>query len=52
LEKGDAIARITQLIRENSTSGGFVRKDESTGRWYRIRESEARDKVGKFCDDC
>jgi hypothetical protein len=46
LEKGDAIARITQLIRENSTCGGFVRKDEGTGRWYRIRESEARDKVG------
>jgi len=46
LEKGDAIARIAQVVRENSPSGGFVRKDERTGKWFRIKESEARDKVG------
>jgi hypothetical protein len=33
-------------VRNNSPSGGFVRKDDRTGRWFRIKESEARDKVG------
>lgn len=46
LEKGDAIIRITQIVNDNSPSGGFVKKDERTGRWYRISDSEARDKVG------
>ena len=26
--------------------GGFVRKDETTGRWCKIKDGEARDKVG------
>ncbi|KAL3909835.1 MAG: hypothetical protein SGILL_007927, partial [Bacillariaceae sp.] len=46
LEKGDAIVRITKIVQESNPSGGFVKKDERTGRWYKIKDSEARDKVG------
>jgi hypothetical protein len=38
--------QIARIARESSPTGGFVKKDEHTGRWYRIKESEARDKVG------
>ncbi|KAG7342322.1 hypothetical protein IV203_007415 [Nitzschia inconspicua] len=46
LEKGDSIIRITKIVNDNSPTGGFVKRDEQTGRWYRIKEIEARDKVG------
>ena len=46
LEKGEAIADITKLVQDNSPDGGFVKLDSKTGRWFRIKESEARDKVG------
>jgi len=46
VEKTEAIAAIVNKICQNSPSGGFIKKDTNTGRWYRIKESEARDKVG------
>jgi hypothetical protein len=46
MEKGDAIARIVQLVKESSPMGGFVKNDTDNGRWYIIKDSEARDKVG------
>jgi hypothetical protein len=46
IQKGEAIIRITKIVNDNSPSGGFVKRDERTGRWYRIKDSEARDKVG------
>jgi hypothetical protein len=45
-EKGDAINLVVDLVKQNNPSGGFVRKDPSTGRWFRIKDLEARDKVG------
>lgn len=33
-------------MQKRSPLGGFVKKDSRTGRWLRIKESEARDKVG------
>jgi hypothetical protein len=46
LEKSDAIAVIVHQVSTTSPTGGFVKKDAASGRWYRIREAEARDKVG------
>jgi hypothetical protein len=37
---------VLDLVKQNNPSGGFVRKDPSTGRWFRIKDLEARDKVG------
>jgi len=45
-DKGDAIAAIVDTIKTENPSGGFIKKDPSTGRWHRITDSEARDKVG------
>jgi hypothetical protein len=33
-------------VQTTSPSGGFVKRDTKTGRWHKIKESEARDKVG------
>jgi len=46
LEKGEAIALIVDKIKQKSPQGGLIKKNVVTGRWYRIRDSEARDKVG------
>jgi hypothetical protein len=46
LEKSDAIAVIVDQVSTTSPTGGFVKKDAASGRWYRIKEAEARDKVG------
>lgn len=46
LEKSDAIAVIVDQVATTSPTGGFVKKDAASGRWYRIKEAEARDKVG------
>jgi hypothetical protein len=46
LEKSDAIANIVEQVQRNSPNGGFIKKHPATGRWFRITESESRDKVG------
>jgi hypothetical protein len=46
IEKSEAIALIVDKVHQASPYGGFIRKDSATGRWYRIKDSEARDKVG------
>jgi hypothetical protein len=46
MAKSDAIASIVDQVQKNSPLGGFVKRDSRTGRWLRIKESEARDKVG------
>lgn len=46
VEKGDAINRIIDMVKQNNPFGGFVRKDPSSGRWLRMKDHEARDKVG------
>ncbi len=46
VEKTEAIASIVDKICRNSPSGGFIKKDTRAGRWYRIKDNEARDKVG------
>jgi hypothetical protein len=45
-EKSEAIAALINDVQSTSPDGGFVRKDNSTERWSRIKESEKRDKVG------
>lgn len=37
---------IVDKVTANSPQGGFIKKDPINGRWYRIKENEARDKVG------
>jgi hypothetical protein len=46
MEKSGAIAEIVNKIREANVVGGFIKKDHLTGRWHRITDAEARDKVG------
>jgi hypothetical protein len=46
MDKSDAIAEIVDKIQASSTMGGFIKKDNKTGRWHRITDGEARDKVG------
>jgi hypothetical protein len=46
IEKSEAIALIVDKVNQASPYGGFIKKDSATGRWYRIKENEARDKVG------
>ena len=43
-EKSEAIAKVVDRVQAESPSGGFVRKDMVTGRWYQIGEAKARDK--------
>jgi hypothetical protein len=45
-EKSEAIVSLINDVQRTSPDGGFVRKDNSTERWSRIKESEKRDKVG------
>lgn len=45
-QKGDAIAKIVQIVNEASPLGGFVKRDSKTGRWFKLNDWEARDKVG------
>ena len=45
-EKGNAINRIVDIVKQSNPEGGFVRRDPTTGRWFRIKDIEARDKVG------
>lgn len=51
--KSAIITNLVSSIRESSTTigGGFVRYDESTGRWYEVGEKIARDKVGQALRD-
>lgn len=46
VEKTEAIAAIVDKICQDSPNGGFIKRDSRTGRWYRIKDNEARDKVG------
>lgn len=46
VEKTEAIAAIVDKICQDSPAGGFIKRDTRTGRWYRIKDNEARDKVG------
>lgn len=46
IEKSEAIALIVDKVHQTSPHGGFIKKDPATGRWFRIKENEARDKVG------
>eukprot|EP00934_Nitzschia_sp_Nitz4_P005686 Nitzschia sp. Nitz4//scaffold2_size372955//170467//171643//NITZ4_000420-RA/size372955-snap-gene-0.80-mRNA-1//-1//CDS//3329546769//5676//frame0 len=46
LEKSEAIAEIVDKVRRRRPLGGFIKRDPSSGRWFQIKESEARDKVG------
>lgn len=53
IAKSAIITNLVSTIRESSTQpgGGFVRYDESIGRWYEVGEKIARDKVGQALRD-
>ena len=44
VQKSDAIARIVDQVQNKNPCGGFIKKDTRSGRWFRIKEDEARDK--------
>lgn len=51
LDKSVVVDQIAKTIKNTSPNGGFVKKDEETGRWYKITDQAARDKVGHAMRD-
>ena len=47
-QKSEVIAKIVTEVRQKSPTGGFVKKDFYSGRWFEIGDEKARDKVGEF----
>ncbi|KAL3919143.1 MAG: hypothetical protein SGILL_003902 [Bacillariaceae sp.] len=45
-QKSEVIAKIVTEVRNKSPTGGFVKKDFYSGRWFEIGDEKARDKVG------
>jgi hypothetical protein len=45
------VDEIVKTFSSASPNGGFIKKDASTGRWYKISEQQARDKVGHAMRD-
>ena len=37
---------IVEKVNRQSPTGGFIKKDSTSGRWYKIKDSEAKDKCG------
>ena len=50
--KTELIQSIVASIRESSPDGGFVKFDETTGRWYEVGNKLAREKVSQTFRDC
>jgi hypothetical protein len=47
LDKTEVISAVIEQVRDESPGGGgFVKKDLYNGRWYKIGDEKARDKVG------
>lgn len=51
VDKSVVLDSVVRLVKEASPNGGFIRQDRTTGRWYRIPDSQARDKVGHCMRD-
>ena len=51
LDKSLVVDEIVKTFSSASPNGGFIKKDASTGRWYKISEQQARDKVGHAMRD-
>lgn len=47
LEKSIIVMSIVDIFRQNSPTGGFVKRDTSTGRWFEVGDAVAREKVGQ-----
>ena len=48
LQKSLIVMSIVDMFQKNSRQGGgFVRQERGTGRWYRIADEAAREKVGQ-----
>lgn len=52
LEKTLLITEMVNRVRQNSPSGGFVKKDIVSGRWYEVGDRFAREKVSQSFRDC
>lgn len=51
VDKSLVVDEIVKTISSASPNGGFVKKDPVTGKWYKISEQAARDKVGHAMRD-
>jgi hypothetical protein len=49
--KSAIVSSIIHRVRSLSPDGGFIRKDESTCRWYEVGDLLAREKVGQTMRD-
>lgn len=41
-QKSNIICEIIDLVRKDSPNGGFVKKDEPSGRWFEVRQEMRR----------
>lgn len=47
LQKSVIVMSIVDQVKGNSPFGGFIKKDSATGKWYRVTDNLAREKVGQ-----
>ena len=47
IEKSLIVTSIVDVIREGSQDGGFIKKDSTSGTWYKVSDAVAREKVGQ-----
>jgi len=50
-QKSNIICEIIDLVRKDSPNGGFVKKDEPSGRWFEVGNFLAREKVSQAFRD-
>lgn len=51
LDKSSVLSRVVDQVRQQSPSGGFVKQDTTTGRWFEVGDFLAREKTSQAFRD-